>query len=53
MAGFRTFIKQDETIGAIGGVSEKIDQNKDEIVTGIGSFRERIWRKNLQRSSMR
>jgi acylphosphatase len=32
--------KQDETIGAIGGVSEKIDQNKNEIVTEIGSLRE-------------
>ena len=32
--------KQDETIGAIGGVSEKIDQNKNEIVTKIGSLRE-------------
>ncbi len=32
--------KQDETIGAIGGVSEKIDRSKDEIVTEIGSLRE-------------
>ncbi len=34
--------KQDETIGAIGGVSEKIDQSKEEIVTGISSLRECI-----------
>ena len=32
--------KQDETIGAIGGVSEKIDQSKEEIVTEISSLRE-------------
>jgi len=34
--------KQDETIGAIGGVSEKIDQSKEEIVTEISSLREDI-----------
>jgi len=32
--------KQDETIGAIGEVSEKIDGAKEEIVTEIGSLRE-------------
>jgi len=32
--------KQDETIGAIGEVSEKIDEGKEEIVTEIGSLRE-------------
>ena len=32
--------KQDETIGAIGGVSEKIEGAKEEIVTEIGSLRE-------------
>ena len=32
--------KQDETIGAIGGVSEKIDGAKEEIVTEISSLRE-------------
>ena len=34
--------KQDETIGAIGGVSEKINQSKEEIVTEISSLREDI-----------
>jgi acylphosphatase len=32
--------KQDETIGAIREVSEKIDEGKEEIVTEIGSLRE-------------
>jgi len=32
--------KQDETIGAIGEVSEKIDEGKEEIVTEISSLRE-------------
>ncbi len=32
--------KQDGTIGAIGEVSEKIDEGKEEIVTEIGSLRE-------------
>jgi len=32
--------KQDETIGAIKGVSEKIDRSKEEIVTEISSLRE-------------
>jgi len=31
--------KQDETIGAIGDVSEKIDGGKEEIVTEIRSLR--------------
>ena len=32
--------KQDETIGAIGEVSEKIDEGKEDIVMEIGSLRE-------------
>ena len=32
--------KQDETIDAIVGVSEKIDQSKEEIVTEISSLRD-------------
>ena len=32
--------KQEGTIGAIRGVSEKIDEGKEEIVTEIGSLRE-------------
>jgi archaellum component FlaC len=32
--------KQDETIGAIREVSEKIDEGKEEIVTEIKSLRE-------------
>jgi acylphosphatase len=36
----RMLEKQDETIGAIGEVSEKIDEGKEEIVTEIGSLRE-------------
>ncbi|MCW3130848.1 MAG: hypothetical protein N2V75_12235 [Methanophagales archaeon] len=35
--------KQDETIGAIKGVSEKIDRSKEEIVTEISSLREDLW----------
>jgi len=31
--------KQDETIDAIEGVSEKIDRSKEEIVTEISSLR--------------
>ena len=31
--------KQDETIDAIEGVSEKIDRSKEGIVTGISSLR--------------
>jgi hypothetical protein len=32
--------KQDETIGAVRGVSERIDQGKVDIVTEIGSSRD-------------